>query len=143
MIEDGPTVTHGASRFDRAYALPDPGRHVSIFTHDDPLALTEQRFQVGTGTNLDVQQARTVLEQTRSTIPALQIVLGQANDTLCILLGVPPRDLEPELGPGSELNSEPSVKTSKLAGCSVANSFKRSVLCASPGARLAWKPGTR
>ena len=53
------------------------------------LALAEQKFRVGTTTNLDVQQARTVLEQTRSTIPGLQILLGQANDTLCILVGVP------------------------------------------------------
>ncbi|HMC90619.1 MAG TPA: TolC family protein, partial [Gemmataceae bacterium] len=53
------------------------------------------------------EQLRTLLEQTRSTIPFLQIALGQANDTLCILLGIPPRDLEAELGPGPELNAEP------------------------------------
>ena len=47
---------------------------------------------------LDVEQLRTLLEQTRSTIPALQIALGQANDTLCVLLGIPPRDLEAQLG---------------------------------------------
>ena len=54
---------------------------------------------------------RTLLEQTRSTIPALQILLGQANDTLCILLGIPPHDLEPELGPGPELGNEPMPNT--------------------------------
>ena len=75
------------------------------------LALTEEKFRVGTTTRLDVEQARTVLEQTRSTIPALQIQLGQANDTLCILLGFPPRDLEPELGPGPELGSAPMPNT--------------------------------
>jgi outer membrane protein TolC len=58
-----------------------------------------------------VEQARTVLEQTRSTIPALRIQLGQANDTLCTLLGMPPRDLEPELGPGPELGSAPMPNT--------------------------------
>ena len=58
------------------------------------LALAEEKFRVGTTTKLDVEQARTVLEQTRSTIPSLQIALGQANDTLCTLLGMPPRDLE-------------------------------------------------
>ncbi len=58
-----------------------------------------------------MEQARTVLEQTRSTIPALQIGLGQANDTLCTLLGMPPRDLEPELGPGPELGSAPMPNT--------------------------------
>jgi NodT family efflux transporter outer membrane factor (OMF) lipoprotein len=71
------------------------------------LSLAEQRFKVGTATRLDVEQAKTVLEQTRSTIPGLEIALGQANDTLCILLGIPPRDLESELGPGPDLNAEP------------------------------------
>ncbi|MBV9122513.1 MAG: TolC family protein, partial [Planctomycetes bacterium] len=69
------------------------------------LSLTQERFRVGTAANLDVEQARTVLEQTRSTIPALQIVLGQANDALCILLGMPPRDLDNLLGPGPDLNA--------------------------------------
>jgi NodT family efflux transporter outer membrane factor (OMF) lipoprotein len=75
------------------------------------LALAEEKFRVGTTTRLDVEQARTVLEQTRSTIPSLQIALGQANDTLCILVGFPPRDLEPELGPGPELGSAPMPNT--------------------------------
>jgi NodT family efflux transporter outer membrane factor (OMF) lipoprotein len=75
------------------------------------LALAEEKFRVGTSTRLDVEQARTVLEQTRSTIPALQITLGQANDTLCTLLGVPPRDLEPELGPGPEPGRAPMPNT--------------------------------
>src|SRR5205807_8533428 len=61
------------------------------------LALVEEQFKVGINkvTRLDVEQARTILEQTRSTIPALQITQGQANDLLCLLLGVPPHDLEP------------------------------------------------
>ena len=75
------------------------------------LALAEEKFRVGTTTRLDVEQARTVLEQTRSTIPSLQIALGQANDTLCTLLGMPPRDLEPELGPGPALGSAPMPNT--------------------------------
>lgn len=74
-------------------------------------SLADQKFRVGTTTRLDVEQARTVLEQTRSTIPALQIQLGQANDTLCILLGVPPRDLEPDLGPGPDLGQSPIPNT--------------------------------
>ena len=75
------------------------------------LALAEEKFRVGTTTRLDVEQARTVLEQTRSTIPSLQIVLGQSNDTLCTLIGMPPRDLETELGPGPELGSNPMPST--------------------------------
>jgi len=75
------------------------------------LALAQEKYRVGTTTRLDVEQAKTVLEQTRSTIPALQIQLGQANDTLCILVGFPPRDLEPELGPGPALGSPPMPNT--------------------------------
>jgi NodT family efflux transporter outer membrane factor (OMF) lipoprotein len=71
------------------------------------LALTEKRFNVGTATRVDVEQARTILEQTRSTIPALQNTLGQASDRLCILLGMPPQDLDSELGPGAPLGKEP------------------------------------
>jgi NodT family efflux transporter outer membrane factor (OMF) lipoprotein len=71
------------------------------------LDLAAERFRVGTATRLDVEQARTILEQTRSTIPFLQITLGQANDTLCTLLGVPPRDLGPELGGGTALGADP------------------------------------
>jgi NodT family efflux transporter outer membrane factor (OMF) lipoprotein len=82
------------------------------------VALAEQQQKVGTATALDVQQLRTLMEQTRSSIPALQITLGQANDRLCILLGEPPHDLEPELGPGPELGSlpMPTVPASVAAG---------------------------
>jgi NodT family efflux transporter outer membrane factor (OMF) lipoprotein len=75
------------------------------------VALAEQQYKVGTATSVDVEQLRTLLEQTRSTIPFLQIVLGQANDALCVLLGLPPRDLGPELGPGPELNQPPMPNT--------------------------------
>jgi NodT family efflux transporter outer membrane factor (OMF) lipoprotein len=71
------------------------------------VALAEQQFKVGTGTSIDVEQLRTLLEQTRSTIPALQIALGQANDALCVLLGQPPRDLGPDLGPGPGVDQAP------------------------------------
>ncbi len=71
------------------------------------VALADQRFKVGTATRLDVAQARTLLEQTRSDIPALEITLGQANDQLCTLLGIPPRDLSADLGEGTRLGADP------------------------------------
>jgi NodT family efflux transporter outer membrane factor (OMF) lipoprotein len=83
------------------------------------LALAEERFNVGTANKLDVEQARTILEQTRSTIPALQITLGQANDNLCVLLGVPIHDLEPELGPGTELGADPMRHTPDWAAAGI------------------------
>jgi NodT family efflux transporter outer membrane factor (OMF) lipoprotein len=71
------------------------------------VSVVERQEKVGTAIKLDVEQLRTLLEQTRSTIPFLQITLGQANDTLCILLGIPPQDLEAKLGPGPDLQDDP------------------------------------
>jgi NodT family efflux transporter outer membrane factor (OMF) lipoprotein len=83
------------------------------------VALAEKQLKVGTAIDLDVQQLRTLLEQTRSTIPALQITLGQANDALCTLLGIPPQDLEARLGPGSELGSDPVPNTPDWAATGI------------------------
>jgi NodT family efflux transporter outer membrane factor (OMF) lipoprotein len=86
---------------------------LNVKIQEEILALVERQQRVGINkvTMLDVQQARTALEQTRSTIPALQIIEGQANDTLCILLGIPPRDLGPDLGSGADVDSEPMPNT--------------------------------
>jgi NodT family efflux transporter outer membrane factor (OMF) lipoprotein len=81
----------------------------NVHVQEGVLALVEQQFKVGINkvTELDVDQAKTVLEQTRSSIPALQITQGLANDLLCILLGEPPHDLAAELGPAPDLNAGP------------------------------------
>ena len=83
------------------------------------LGLAEQKFRVGTTTKLDVEQAKTILEQTRSTIPSLEIQQGQANDSLCILLGIPPRDLAPDLGPGPDLGQSPVPNTPDWAAVGI------------------------
>jgi NodT family efflux transporter outer membrane factor (OMF) lipoprotein len=62
------------------------------------LQLTDARFRYGAVTELDVQQARTLLYSTESQIPTLEIGLRQAQNALSILLGVPPRDLQDLLG---------------------------------------------
>src|SRR5438876_5922109 len=81
----------------------------NIEFQEEIVSKVEKQFKAGIApvTIVDVQQLRTLLEQTRSTIPALQIVQGQANDALCTLLGFPPRDLEPELGPGPDVKPDP------------------------------------
>jgi len=83
----------------------------NLRTQERLVAIAEQQQKVGTATELDVRQLRTLMKQTRSTIPALRITLGLANDRLCILLGEPPHDLEPELGAGPDLGSLPMPKT--------------------------------
>jgi NodT family efflux transporter outer membrane factor (OMF) lipoprotein len=64
------------------------------------LGIVEARFQRGTTTKLDVAQARSTLEQTEASIPELEISLRQFNNQLCTLLGIPPEQLQPRLGPG-------------------------------------------
>ncbi|MCO6458363.1 MAG: TolC family protein [Pirellulaceae bacterium] len=62
------------------------------------LQLAEARFKAGAVSELDVVQARSTLEETRALIPQFQAQARQANNRLCILMGVPPRDLTEELG---------------------------------------------
>ncbi len=58
------------------------------------LQLAEVRFRNGATTELDVQQAKTNLANTRSLVPALEAARRQAENRLCILLGIPPQDIE-------------------------------------------------
>jgi NodT family efflux transporter outer membrane factor (OMF) lipoprotein len=62
------------------------------------LEITEARFKAGTVSELDVAQARSTMEQTQATIPVLRISLRQSENQMCILLGIPPIELESKLG---------------------------------------------
>src|SRR5262249_6707321 len=64
------------------------------------LTLADARFKGGGATDLDVEQARTVLKATAAQIPPLRISRRQASNQLCILMGMPPEDLEKKIGPG-------------------------------------------
>ena len=54
-------------------------------------------------------QATSNLAQTQALIPLFEKGLRLANNRLCVLLGTPPRDLRPELGPGKIPRSGPEV----------------------------------
>src|SRR5581483_7614414 len=73
------------------------------------LDLAETKFRVGTTTNLDVQQAKTSLAQTESTIPPLRIGLRQSANSLCVLMGMPVGDLSAILGAGTIPHAPPEV----------------------------------
>jgi NodT family efflux transporter outer membrane factor (OMF) lipoprotein len=60
--------------------------------------IANAKFQGGAVTELDSAQAATLLEETRSLIPGLEADIRQSENTLCILLGIPPRDLDDILG---------------------------------------------
>ncbi len=62
------------------------------------LTFAEARFRGGTASDLDVEQARSNLEQTLGLIPQQKIELRKAENRLCVLLGTPPTNMEPRLG---------------------------------------------
>ena len=73
------------------------------------LEIAKVRFENGAVTELDVQQATTLLRDTEATIPDLQRQLRQAQNALSILLGQPPEDWEPVLGFEPIPNAPPDV----------------------------------
>lgn len=91
----------------------------NLITQEELVVLAEQQLKVGTAVSVDVDQLRSLMMQTRSTIPALRITLGEANDRLCVLLGEPPHDLAAELGPGPELGARPMPRTPDRVGAGV------------------------
>jgi NodT family efflux transporter outer membrane factor (OMF) lipoprotein len=62
--------------------------------------ITDVKYRNGTVTELDAVQARSQLRETESKIPRLEAGVRQNQNTLCVLLGIPPRDLEDILGAG-------------------------------------------
>jgi outer membrane protein TolC len=58
---------------------------------------------------LDVDQAQSNLSQTQALIPRFEIDLRRATNRLCILLGMPPVDLQARLGAGAIPTAPPDV----------------------------------
>ena len=73
------------------------------------LEIAEARFRGGTGTELDVDQAQSNLSQTESEIPQLEVQLRMASNQLCILLGIPPEDLQKRLAAAGIPAAPPDV----------------------------------
>ncbi len=68
--------------------------------------ITRWRFEAGLTTQLDVEQAKSNLEQTRAQVPTLQTGLEAAKNRLSVLLGKHPGTLDKEL---SERKSIPTT----------------------------------
>ena len=52
--------------------------------------LPQERFDEGKTDRISVRLSKSNLEATKATIPSLEIGLRQANNRLCVLLGIPP-----------------------------------------------------
>jgi NodT family efflux transporter outer membrane factor (OMF) lipoprotein len=67
--------------------------HENARLQRNSLEIATVRYEAGGTSDLDVQQATTLLEDTEADIPGLEIQLRQALDSLSVLLGMPPADL--------------------------------------------------
>lgn len=63
-------------------------------TQAHQLSIVEARFGAGGVSKLDVRSQRTLLAQTRATLPSLSTQLAQADHQLAILLGNPPSEAD-------------------------------------------------
>jgi NodT family efflux transporter outer membrane factor (OMF) lipoprotein len=66
----------------------------NVTLQEEGLRIADARFRNGATSELDVWQARTLLESTRATIPQLEITIVQARNALATLVGQPPGSVE-------------------------------------------------
>ncbi|MCP4383115.1 MAG: efflux transporter outer membrane subunit [Hyphomicrobiales bacterium] len=66
----------------------------NVNAQTDSLRITELRFKNGVTTELDVDEATALLNNTKAQIPALESDLGKAKNALAVLLGVPPGQID-------------------------------------------------
>jgi NodT family efflux transporter outer membrane factor (OMF) lipoprotein len=81
----------------------------NVKVQQDTLAIVEARFKASTISELDLDQARSTLNATQAAVSELEIGLRQANNQLCILLGIPPEDLMACIGNGIIPAAPPEV----------------------------------
>ena len=70
----------------------------NIALQEEGLRLTKTRFANGVTTELDVQEATTLLSNTRALLPGLESELEQSKNALAVLLGQVPNSLNATLG---------------------------------------------
>lgn len=79
----------------------------NVETQRENLKITDARLTYGVASERDVAQARTILNSTEASVPALQIQLQQTKHALSILLGLPPGDLAEMLAGSSGIPVPP------------------------------------
>ena len=80
----------------------------SIKLQAESLRVTTAKLEAGEVSELDADQAETLLNNTKATVPALETSLQQLKNALAILLGKPPHDLNYLLGEGGVIPTTPA-----------------------------------
>jgi NodT family efflux transporter outer membrane factor (OMF) lipoprotein len=80
----------------------------------DNVAIQQRSFDIarvlyenGQDSELDMQQAQTLLLSTQATVPGLEVALAQARNALSTLLGLPPGSVKDRLAAGSGIPALP------------------------------------
>ena len=83
-------------------------RH-NIKLQQESLRIARAKFNAGDVSELDADQAETLLNNTIATVPALETSLQQVKNSLAILLGKPPQDLNYLLGEKGAIPTPPAT----------------------------------
>jgi NodT family efflux transporter outer membrane factor (OMF) lipoprotein len=98
-----------------------------------------KRFRSGTANSYPGYfQLKSNLENTKALIPPLEAALRLTNNQLCVLLGIPVRDLLPELGNGEAVDA-----TGKNLGVHIPMPRDEAVVVGIPGDLLLRRPDVR
>jgi NodT family efflux transporter outer membrane factor (OMF) lipoprotein len=103
LVADVATTYINLRGFDERIKLANE----NVVVEQQALDIANARFRAGGTSELDVQQARVQLSNTQSLVPALQAQRDQAEDALCVLLGIAPTDLSDILGRDFQPMPEP------------------------------------
>ncbi len=79
----------------------------NVETQKESLKIAEVRFEHGIAPELDVEQAKTALNDTVASIPSLETQLQQSKNALSVLLGLPPGDLSDLMEGAQEIPVSP------------------------------------
>lgn len=81
----------------------------TIGTLEENLQFTRWQEQAGTGSALDTQQALSTLEQTRASVPSLELTLTETRNQIAVLCGQTPGALDALLGATGQVPSTPAA----------------------------------
>jgi len=80
----------------------------SIELQAESLRVSKAKYQAGEVSELDADQAESLLNNTQATVPALETSLQQFKNALAILLGKPPHDMNYLLGEQGAIPTTPA-----------------------------------
>jgi NodT family efflux transporter outer membrane factor (OMF) lipoprotein len=75
--------------------------HAAVDLFEEILKIPEAQYKANEKNRISYDMAKANVAQVQALVPKLEISRRQAENRLCILLGMPPRDIQQELGKGA------------------------------------------